>query len=184
MDPENWTVFSVIFGDQARHSRNVDKGWQWGTWPPSASFYCRYLTLIFCLLSAINRWTGHPRLSPLALPTSLWSCYSLGLVSSSICFHSALLEWASSLLYFMSSSHHYQIQSFTLSEMKRLEMPLREYDDRLDFCWYFITSNYQNIFCEFPKLATPILLPKAGKNSPIHIWKSCISLGESFISIL
>ena len=54
----------------------------------------------------------------------------------------------------------------------------------VDFCWYFIISNYQNVFCEFPKLATPILLFKTGKSSPIHIWKSCISLDESFVSIL
>ena len=33
-------------------------------------------------------------------------------------------------------------------------MPLSGYDD-LDFCWYFIISNYQNVYCEHTKLATP-----------------------------
>ena len=54
----------------------------------------------------------------------------------------------------------------------------------VDFCWYFIISNYQNVFCEFFKLVTPILLLKTGKSSPMHIWKSCISLDDSFVSIL
>lgn len=39
----------------------------------------------------------------------------------------------------------------------------------VDFCWYFIISNYQNVFREHPKLSTPILLLKTGKSSPIHI---------------
>ena len=39
----------------------------------------------------------------------------------------------------------------------------------VDFCWYFIISNYQNVFCEHPKLATPILLFKIGKSFLIHI---------------
>ena len=62
-------------------------------------------------------------------------------------------------------------------------MPLSGYDD-LDFCWYFIISNYQNVYCEHTKLATPTLLLKTGKSFPIHIWKSCVSLDENFVSIL
>lgn len=74
-----------------------------------------------------------------------------GPASSSICFHSALLGWPSSLLYFMWSSHHYWNRLVILSEIKEIRNAIkRVWWETVDFCWYFIISNYQKVFCELP----------------------------------
>lgn len=95
VNPGNWIAFSVILHwwkailHRHLYSRNVDKMLTVECWQPSASLCCWSLILTFCLLSAFALRMGHPRLSPLALPTSQSWCYSLDLASLSICGHSA-----------------------------------------------------------------------------------------------
>ena len=45
-------------------------------------------------------------------------------------------------------------------------------------------SHSQNVYCELPKLATPVQLLGTRKSSSVHIWKSCVSPDVSSVSIL
>ena len=178
MDPENWIVFSVIFGDQASlrghwYSQNVDK-WGDGVGTPSGvlGHHLLHSLLIFyfyILLTVCHQSRGR---ASKALSTCtahsghviLWPCIFISLFPLSTIWVGKFLAVVYVIITPLLNPAIYTLRN---KEMGNAIKWL--WWQTVDFCWYFIISNYQNVFREHPKLSTPILLLKTGKSSPIHI---------------
>ena len=157
---------------------------KWGTWSPSASFFADLLLLYsaYCLPSVDGqgiRGSFHLYYPHHSGHVILWACILIYLFPLST---TCVGKFLAIFYVIVTPLLNPVIYTFRNKEIRNAIK--RVWWQSVDFCWYFIISNYQKVFCELLKLATPILLLKTGKSFPIHIWKSCIYLDESFVSIL